>query len=754
MKLIVVCIVVFFPGLSLLAQTIISGCVRDENGVAVRYATISYLNGVGVVCDSLGCFSIKNLDKDSYSSVVVSALGYMTDTLMLKKDSKYQVISLKKESIQLEGAAVISQQKIESKSTVSAFTTSKKEIARLNPNNITNLLQTKAGFTNSSGYQTPLILRGMSGKRILILRNGNRRFSSYPAGVMLHTINIYDLDRIEVEKGVASVEYGSGALAGVVNLIDKSPFKEKGFNAKVTAGYGSVNQEKNFIACGGWSSNKLAVKTVVRYRDANDYQYPDGTIAKNSFYSDKDAFITTGYKLSDQQILTFTADFHYGGPWGKAVGFNGSKYIRVYADEDNAHNYTFRYRNQQMGVFNNVELNAYYSNESRNLVKNYYTAAGYHLSYSETTYFSDYYYGVLAKGDIDITDNYKITTGVEAYHFNISFPMENVDYYYLNVNSFKNRVCEDANSSTVAVFAQNKYRLNSKLKVLFGFRYNYASLFEGEVYSDSLEEGRNETKYALNGNFGINYKFGKGSNLKVNIARTFRMPAVTELYADNSGSNGLLYGNPDLKPEYGNSLDLCFIHKSEIIDFELSPFYWFLEDMITKEEVMGSAGTNYMYTNVAKSRLWGGELSVLMHLKDLVQSKDNLSLSIGASYLNGTDISNEGTLFSGGTPLDFVPPFNMKTGIAYNCNVKELLKLNFGLNSIFYSEQNRLGESNWATPAYLIFSSNLGFSFLSLPARPVFNVVVKNLMNKEYYCYYQYLPAEGRDVRVFLTLNF
>ncbi len=68
------------------------------------------------------------------------------------------------------------------------------------------------------------IIRGMVGNRILILVDGIRlNNSTYRLGPnqYLNTIDIHQVDRIEVIRGPGSVLYGSDALGGLVNIITR-----------------------------------------------------------------------------------------------------------------------------------------------------------------------------------------------------------------------------------------------------------------------------------------------------------------------------------------------------------------------------------------------------------------------------------------------------------------------------------------------------------------------------------------------------
>ncbi|MDP3857210.1 MAG: TonB-dependent receptor [Stagnimonas sp.] len=70
------------------------------------------------------------------------------------------------------------------------------------------------------------ILRGLTGKQVLLLVDGLRLNNSfYRAGPhqYLNTVDPASLERIEIIRGPASVLYGSDALGGVVNLITRAP---------------------------------------------------------------------------------------------------------------------------------------------------------------------------------------------------------------------------------------------------------------------------------------------------------------------------------------------------------------------------------------------------------------------------------------------------------------------------------------------------------------------------------------------------
>src|SRR3569833_1983902 len=122
-------------------------------------------------------------------------------------------------------------------------------IERENAPNIAQVLDEIPGFkqtqspaangvkTGTPGSYTA-DLRGLGGQRTLVLVDGVRvpptapaTNSSVVAAVDLNTIPALLVDRVEVVTGGASAQWGSDAVAGVVNIRLKSKFK--GFQAKV-----------------------------------------------------------------------------------------------------------------------------------------------------------------------------------------------------------------------------------------------------------------------------------------------------------------------------------------------------------------------------------------------------------------------------------------------------------------------------------------------------------------------------------------
>lgn len=83
-------------------------------------------------------------------------------------------------------------------------------------------------------------------KHVLLLLNGRPMREAFSSGLnnaIFRGFPLEAIEHIEVIRGPGSVLYGSGAFAGVVNIITKTPEKE-GFTHKMAAGYGSFNTNR------------------------------------------------------------------------------------------------------------------------------------------------------------------------------------------------------------------------------------------------------------------------------------------------------------------------------------------------------------------------------------------------------------------------------------------------------------------------------------------------------------------------------
>ncbi len=100
-----------------------------------------------------------------------------------------------------------------------------------------------------NGIQTTFDLRGFTGGGITVLVDGARINDPRNNAVMLETIGLDSIERIEVTRGAAAATVGGGSAAGVVNLVTRSGSGPAG--GGLAGGYGSYGTANGALRFSG-----------------------------------------------------------------------------------------------------------------------------------------------------------------------------------------------------------------------------------------------------------------------------------------------------------------------------------------------------------------------------------------------------------------------------------------------------------------------------------------------------------------------
>lgn len=104
------------------------------------------------------------------------------------------------------------------------------EKGNMKPGDIRMLLNESTGIqtqqTSAISANASIRIQGLDGKYTQIIRDGFPLYSGFSGGLGLLQIAPLDLKQVEVIKGSSSTLYGGGAIAGLVNLISKTPTEE------------------------------------------------------------------------------------------------------------------------------------------------------------------------------------------------------------------------------------------------------------------------------------------------------------------------------------------------------------------------------------------------------------------------------------------------------------------------------------------------------------------------------------------------
>jgi iron complex outermembrane receptor protein len=252
MKLINVLFILFFAAFSIVLQAqTLSGTVTDNEGpiigasISVTSASTSIsLSNLGTVSDVDGNYSLK-LSAGSYR-ITVSYTGYTTQTtdLTLADGENKKLDFTLVAGIALQDVVVVGSRTAPRSSTSSPLPVdvlAAKELLLTGQNTFDKALQYRVPSFNTvqtpvndaTSLLDPYEIRNMGPSRTLILINGKRKNMSSllytqtspgrgETGADIGAISVDAIERIEILRDGASAQYGSDAIAGVMNIILKN----------------------------------------------------------------------------------------------------------------------------------------------------------------------------------------------------------------------------------------------------------------------------------------------------------------------------------------------------------------------------------------------------------------------------------------------------------------------------------------------------------------------------------------------------
>lgn len=240
----------------------ISGVVKDATGAPLVGANV-YEKGTtrGVSVDTDGKFEITYSSANSV--IVVSYLGYQSKEFkvaeILKSGPEGKGIDGQLDVELLEGTNLSTIEVVGSRANGRSIIESAVPIdvidiqqitARTGQLDLNQLLQFVAPSFNSNrqtgsdgaDHVDPASLRGLGPDQTLVLINGKRRHQSAlvnlfgtrgrgNTGTDLNAIPVAAIERVEILRDGAAAQYGSDAIAGVINIVLKSTTNEISINA-------------------------------------------------------------------------------------------------------------------------------------------------------------------------------------------------------------------------------------------------------------------------------------------------------------------------------------------------------------------------------------------------------------------------------------------------------------------------------------------------------------------------------------------
>ena len=581
-----------------LDKIMVRGVVLSSDNLPLSGATIQdSVSLFGTTTDLNGAFQFE-IQKEN--NTIISFLGHNSKTLKLTPNKFYRIILLsgqELDEIRIVGSrnknrvandtpVAIDFIDIEKTSTES----SQIDINQFLQHAIPSFNATKQSGADGADHIDPATIRGLGPDQTLVLINGKRRHQASlinlygtrgrgNSGTDLNAIPISAIKRIELLRDGASAQYGSDAIAGVINIVLKDsddnlsiystsgfynskinnvfPNTADGFTYKLALNYGvkitkdgfinfttEVLSSNNTIRPGTSSREKFgqaAVKNVSVFFNSEIPIYKNSKLYANGGfnYKNTEAFAFTRKSNSERNVLDIYPN-----------GFNPLITSNI-SDNSFSFGLITNFRNWNVDINNTFGRNnfQYFIKHTLNATLEEHSptefdAGGHQLIQNTTSidfskYFKPKSYGFnIALGLEYRLDKYKISAGEEASYaaYDINGAVITPQTPIANYNTYngvirpggsqgfpgyspENEV--DRNRSNLSIYVDTEIDFSKKFMIGSALRYEFYSDFGSTL------------NFKLVSRYRITPKF----NLRSSFSTGFRAPSLAQIYYNLTFTN-------------------------------------------------------------------------------------------------------------------------------------------------------------------------------------------------------------------------
>lgn len=457
---------------------------------------------------------------------------------------------------------------------------------------LTNEMGVRLAQDNILG--SSMSLQGISGENVKILIDGVPVVGRLNGNIDLSQINLSEIERIEIVEGPLSVNYGTNALAGVINLITKKPVRNQisagaggyyesigHYNANMDVDFGSKHHSFG-IAAGrnlfdGWDPTHTTFQNPVPIADERRVMLwnPKEQLFGNLYYQFRKDRWNIRYKFDwfDEYVL------NRGTP-------RQPYFITAFDDEyntrriDNSLNVKRRFGEHGM-------LNTLFSYNRFDRIKNTFFVDLTTLDQQLTTNVSDQ--------DTSMFDQW-LFRGTYATNNDSSRINYQVGYEILIESSLGRRILEgQQQQGDFAGFATAEYRPWDKLVLRPGLRYAYNTTYEAPLLP------------SLN----IKWNVLNRLNWRASYARGFRAPGIKELYFEFVDINHNIVGNENLNAESSHNLSTAFLYDLKKDKWKLqAELMGFYNNITNRISLAAVDATQFSYVNIGSFQSTGTRLTL------------------------------------------------------------------------------------------------------------------------------------------------
>ncbi|MDO6465414.1 TonB-dependent receptor [Pseudoalteromonas carrageenovora] len=705
--------------------------------------------------------------KSNYSPLVIALLAAMSSTAYA--DEK----NLQKDETDIERvlitASPIKRTVLESSTPVTIL--SGEELDQNQAATLGDTLKSVPGVHSS--YYGPVasspIIRGLDGPRIKVVQNGLGASDASRVGPD-HQVSTETstATQIEVLRGPATLLYGSGAIGGVVNVVDNRlpTQRQEGVSGEVFAQYDNVADAKTLSTDLNAGSGDFAFHIDGYTRKTDDYKIPvpadidadsGSTTLANSDIDASGYNLGAGWITDDMRVA-----FSYGH-MDSDYGLPGEEGVFIKLNQD---------RYQGVVDWNNLD--------------------GFIQAVHWQNAYTDYEHSEIEGAEIGTTfKNESIESRLWAEHAPV-YGWKGIVGLHYNHSDFE-AIGEEAftpptKTDSIAAFLMEEKKVGSLLWQV-GTRVEQSTHNVDNDFFTALSSSNsvsfNDKDYdAVSGSAGVVWSINDRHSLAFNYAYSQRAPSASEIYAygphigsgtyevgggfelsNNAGQYSVVQSNESMGKEVSNNLDLTYrytgdtwnanvsIFNNDISDYVFESFTdlvisdgAFISSVDYENQVAVSGepddeadGLPVVLFAQQDARLYGYEAQVDWHLND------DWRLEVFTDYTRAK-------LDSGGN-VPRIPPMRVGSSVHY-----EYGNWHTEVEVIRNAKQDKIADNETSTKGYTMLSASANY-YLGLGDVDM-TIYIKgdNLTDQEGRVHSSYLkdeaPLPGRSVSLGVRARF
>ena len=463
-------------------------------------------------------------------------------------------------------------------------------------------------LTTGGSISKPII-RGLGYNRVVVMSDGVRQEGQQWGDEHGVEVDGNSVNSVEILKGPASLMYGSDAMAGVVILHQQPTLAEGEMKANVTSEYQTNNglfvyhlqmagNQKGFV----WDAS-FSDKMAHAYK--NKY---DGYVPGSQFRERAGRLMLGVNKGWGHSRLTWTA-YHLTpsiiegerdaqtGELEHEDGWTGHQYSKSLPFQQVKHYKLVWDNSLNLSSGNLKALIGYQQNRRQEFEE---SMDDYELYFKLHTLTYDLRYVT------NEFDGWKLSTGIGG-------------MYQKSGNEGEEYLIPDYRLFDFGLYATATKQLGDRWTLNGGVRYDHRHLHGYELMEDDELRFTDFSRHfnGLTGSIGAVLNVSDNLNLKMNIARGFRTPNMSELASNGVHEGSVRYelGNQQLKSEYSLQADLGLDFTSRYVSAQLALFANRINNYIFTHRVVEEKEEGYLtyaYTQ-GDARLLGFEAGVDFH---------------------------------------------------------------------------------------------------------------------------------------------